>query len=212
MLHVLASEMRSFKIAEAMAPYGTLVHDRQAAIVVDKQLKADMVPVKLRIRGVPGAPRSEWNVELANHRLLTPSLAFSAIFSALGATASDNTDVVFKIKSRVTDRWPRNHRDRRPRLHRRGRRRSAVAVAPALVQRAVGRVRQPVRRHAHLEHRARPALRFERDVLDVVDVMVPSEEVDPGKTVNVYVTLRNFDESEQTKIIPVRIPESAAGD
>src|SRR5690606_35332000 len=73
-LHVLASESRSFKIAEAIEPKGTLIHDRQAAIVVDSNLAASTVPVSLRLRGLEGAPRTEWSMEVASHRVLTPVL------------------------------------------------------------------------------------------------------------------------------------------
>ena len=46
-LHVLASAARSFKIAEALTPYGTLVHDRQSAIVVDTNATPETVPVQI---------------------------------------------------------------------------------------------------------------------------------------------------------------------
>ena len=51
-LHILASERTSFKIAEARTPLGALVHDRQATLVVDAKLEADTVPVTVRIHGV----------------------------------------------------------------------------------------------------------------------------------------------------------------
>ena len=76
-LHVLANERRSFKIAEAIQSLGTLIHDRQAAIVVDTQIKADSVPVRVRVNGVSGARRTEWNVQVASNRLMTPLLTFA---------------------------------------------------------------------------------------------------------------------------------------
>jgi hypothetical protein len=55
-------------------------------------------------------------------------------------------------------------------------------------------------------------VRYERDVLSIVDAQLPSDEVDPDSTVQLTVTLRRFDESEQQQVIPVRIPKSAAGE
>src|SRR5690606_13110243 len=69
-LHVFQSVARSFKLAEAIEPYGTLVHDRQPAIVVDRNLAAATIPVRIRLRGIEGAPKTEWNVEVASQRSL----------------------------------------------------------------------------------------------------------------------------------------------
>ena len=92
-LHVLASESRSFKIAEAADPLGTLVHDRQSSIVVDTRLEAETVPVSIHVEGVPDARRTEWQVEVASHRVMTPMLVLAAIANAVRATASDQTHV-----------------------------------------------------------------------------------------------------------------------
>ncbi|HKU39648.1 MAG TPA: SpoIVB peptidase S55 domain-containing protein, partial [Polyangiales bacterium] len=100
-VHVLSSQMRSFKMAEAIAPHGTLIHDRQSAIVVDQNSRPDMLPMRVQLKGVPATQRSLWNVELANHRLLTTGLAFSTLFNAISATAVDRADVVYRVKSKV---------------------------------------------------------------------------------------------------------------
>ncbi|MDW8360907.1 MAG: SpoIVB peptidase S55 domain-containing protein, partial [Myxococcales bacterium] len=100
-LHVLVSEARSFKIAEAAEPLGALVHDRQATIVVDTSIDGVTIPVRLRVLGVAGAPRTEWNVEVASHRLLSPVLLLAATLNALAATASDDAHAVLVARQRV---------------------------------------------------------------------------------------------------------------
>jgi hypothetical protein len=55
-------------------------------------------------------------------------------------------------------------------------------------------------------------VRFERDLVSVVDAQLPSDTVDPGKSVNLAVTLRHFDDSEHIELVPVFIPNSAAGE
>jgi hypothetical protein len=55
-------------------------------------------------------------------------------------------------------------------------------------------------------------VRFARDVVTVLDALVPSTEVDPDSDVNVYVTLQRFGQPEEVRIVPVHVPESAAGE
>src|SRR5690606_5062738 len=94
-------QQRSFKIAEARTPLGTLVHDRQAAIVVDTELRASTIPLTVRIHGVAGAPRDTWKMEIASQRMLTPMLTFGAVLNAINVTVGEQTDVIVDAKSRV---------------------------------------------------------------------------------------------------------------
>ena len=45
------------------------------------------MPVRVRVNGVSGARRTEWNVQVASNRLMTPLLAFSSLANALSASA-----------------------------------------------------------------------------------------------------------------------------
>jgi hypothetical protein len=175
-------------------------------------MQADMVPVTVRVHGVPNAPRTEWHMEVANQRMLTPSLTFGAIASALGATSADAVDVVFKMKSRVsvqghgvveTDDY-------------------GFTPAGASDPGAISRLRlfsvlaavygNPFEDARITNIELDIDVSFERDVVTIVDAMVPSEEVDPGKDTNVYVTLRRFDQASEVRIVPVHMPKSAAGE
>lgn len=211
-VHIVQSTVRSFKLAEPAGPLGVLVHDRQAAIVVDQSLRADTVPVRLKLHGMPDAPRDEWNVEVATHRMLTPGLVLSAVSNALEATLVDRSDAVLQIDSQVDIAGHGTHK-----MH------DVVFTAAGA---ADGGALSHLRLFAALsaaytnpfEH-ARVTrvqvdlhVRYERDVLSIIDAQLPSDEVDPGSTVQLTVTLRRFDESEQQKVIPVFIPKSAAGE
>jgi hypothetical protein len=211
-LHVLASERRSFKIAEPIQPLGTLIHDRQAAIVIDTDLTADTVPLQIRVRGAEGAPRTLWNVEVASQRALTPMLSFAALFNAMSATAAETNDVVFTAKSRV-----KLGRHGTVEVVDQGYSPMGLANPMALSQLrlfdvlavAYGNPFEPVRVEGieiDLE------LRFERNYVRIVDAMVSSTEVDPGSDVNVYLTLRRYGEQEELRIVPVHVPHSAAGE
>ncbi len=99
-LHVLASEARSFKIGEALLPRGQLVQDQQAAIVVDRAAIAPVVPMVVRVHGVD-APKTEWRVELASHRAMSPMLALAVLANALQVTAAEQSDVTWRIDGEV---------------------------------------------------------------------------------------------------------------
>ncbi|WP_245678145.1 SpoIVB peptidase S55 domain-containing protein [Chondromyces crocatus] len=98
---ILASHNRSFKIGEAARSLGTLVNDRQAAIVVDTSRKAPVFPVALKIDGMPGAPHPVWNMEVAHDQFLAPAFVSMALGNALEATAAERVDLTWRAVSRV---------------------------------------------------------------------------------------------------------------
>ncbi|MFW6050610.1 MAG: hypothetical protein ACODAU_05520, partial [Myxococcota bacterium] len=210
-LHIFKSQSRSFKIAEAVQPRGTMIHDRLSTIVVDQGTEATVVPLTVRLHGVEGAPRDRWRVEIPSHRLLSPALAFAAVSNAVEATASDTTDVVFRARSRVriAGYGDVEVEDRGYSF--------AGAGSPA----AFGQLRlfdlmevaygNPFR-EARIE-RAEVDLHvdFSRDVVEIVDASVPATEVDPGATVPLRVVTRRFGEEPRSRVVPLRIPHRAAG-
>jgi len=211
-LHILASEQRSFKIGEVRSPLGTMVHDRQAAIVVDMTLTPATVPMTVRVHGVTGAPRTEWNMELASHRLLTPMLGFSAVLNALSATAAEQTDAVFEAKTKVHVAGHGVHE-----MTDFGYTPAGVSSPMALGQmRAfdiVGAAYLNPFEQARVERiEVDLTVRYGRGVVTVIDAVAPAAIVDPGKNVDIYVTLRRFGQPDETKIVSVPIPMSAAGD
>jgi hypothetical protein len=210
-LHVLASEQRSFKIAEAVTPLGTLIHDRQSAIVVDTKANADTIPVAVHVRGIKEAPRTQWNMEVVSHRLVTPVLTFTAIANAVMATSSDRSHAVFKAKSRVEIEGhgaftvedigytPVGISD-------------SMALSNLrlfdLIDVAYGNPFEEARItgiDVDIE------VSFVRDIVTIVDASVPFGEVDPGSTIDISVTLREFGKPERVRTLPITIPYSAAG-
>ncbi|UJR82558.1 Hypothetical protein I5071_46230 [Sandaracinus amylolyticus] len=211
-LHILASFQRSFKIAEPVAPVGALVQDRQATIVVDQQLQPAMIPVRLRLTGVPDAQRSEWNFEVASHRALTPLLVFTSITNAVKSVAADHADVMFDATSRV---WI-DGRTTPVEVHDAGFSASGPAASSALQQlRGFDLVELAfvnpfvVTRPTRIEIEL--AMRFAHETAEIVDASVASTEVDPGERVNVRVVLRRYGMPEEVRMVPVDVPESAAG-
>jgi hypothetical protein len=211
-VHVLSSQLRSFKLAEATAPLGVLVQDRQAAIVVDQSLRADMVPVHVKLHGVTGAPQDEWNMEVASHRMLTPGLVLSAVSNAIEATAIDRTDTVIHIDSQVDIVGHGTHKMRDVVFTSAGASDTGVLSRLRLFGALTAAYINPFENARLTRVQIDLQVKYEHDVLSVVDAQLPSDEVDPDSTVQVAVTLRRFDESDQQVLVPVRIPKSAAGE
>lgn len=93
---ILANLNRSFKIGEAVRSMGALVNDRQAAIVVDSTAKAPTFPVKLDVKGVEGAPKKAWSMEVTADPFMAPSFVAMALGSAAEATAAERRDATYR--------------------------------------------------------------------------------------------------------------------
>lgn len=211
-LHVLASQRRSFKIAEAVEPLGTLVHDRQAGIVVDTELRAPTIPLRIHLKDVPAAPRNEWHMELANHRVLTPALAFTGIMNALSAAVAEQSDVMFTAKTRVTlaDHGTVEIEDVGHAGH--GMDNARALSSLRLFDLLDVTYGNPFEYTQVRGIDVELSLRYGREVSQIIDASTASEEVDPGETLDVYVTVRPFGKPARVETIQVPIPYSAAGE
>jgi hypothetical protein len=102
-LWIIASAAASHKIGECARPLGTLVQDRQSAIVVDEHVIPSVIPVDIDIAGVVGASRTHWHFEVTDDRFLGPGLALRALESVIEATTSEQRrDLTWKLHSEVT--------------------------------------------------------------------------------------------------------------
>lgn len=210
-LHLLASTQRSFKIAEAVSPLGTLVEDRQAAIVIDPSLSTTMIPVRVRISGVPNVAKADWSFEVAQHRMLTPALLLSTLTGILEASVSDAADTMLTVgvTARVHDHGAISFDDQ------------TVSRSGFTDTRALERLRVFSMLGAVYSNPFEPGtldgldielrFRFENRLTQIVDARVASDEVDPGRPARVVVTLRRYGQPDERRTLTVPIPESAAG-
>jgi hypothetical protein len=210
-LHVLVSELRSFKIAEAGHPLGALVQDRQPAIVIDPDIAPARIPIRVKINGVEGAPKTEWHVEVASHRILTPSIVFAVISNAVRSTASDVSDVIFRASSKIgIDGHGIVSLDEQ------GFSPMGAASPVAFSQLRMFALMEAAFANAFESSRVTSVdleldVEFSRDVYQIVDASVTQDEVDPGEEVTIYVRVRRVDEPDVIQAVKTRIPEGAAG-
>jgi hypothetical protein len=100
-LWIYASEQHSFKVGEGIRPLGALVQDRQSAVVADETKVAPTFPVHVEVKGVPTAPRTSWNMVVAEERFMSAGLVASMLGSVVDATVSDNRDASWQLHSKV---------------------------------------------------------------------------------------------------------------
>jgi len=210
-LHVLVSEFRSFKIAEAAQPVGALVQDRQAAIVIDPDIAPARIPVRVKVNGAEGAPKTEWRVEVASHRALTPMIVFGVIANAIKSTAGDVTDVIFRARSKVGIEGQGVVSLDEQGFSPMGAASPAVFSQLrmfALMEAAFANVFETSRlTSVDLEL----DLERSREVYQIADLSVAYDEVDPGDEITIYVRLRRVDLPDTIRAVKVRIPNAAAG-
>jgi len=210
-LHVLVSELRSFKIAEAARPLGTLVQDRQPAIVIEPDIAAARIPVRVKIDGAQGAPKTEWHVDVASHRILTPSIVFAVIANAIKSTAGDVEDVVFRARSEVGIEGQGVVS-----LDEQGYSPLGAASPAAFSQLGMFGLMEAAFANPFETSRITSVdleidLDFSRDVYQVAEASVAYDEVDPGEDVTIYVRLRRIDRPDVVRAVQVPIPQAAAG-
>ncbi len=210
-LHILVSESRSFKMAEAGQPLGTMVQDRQPAIVIDPNIEPARIPVRVKVNGVEGAPKTEWNVEVASHRVLTPSIVYGVIANAVKSTASDATDVIFRARSKV---GIEGHGV--VSLDEQGFSPMGAASSAVFSQLRMFALMEAAYANAFESSRLTSIdleldLEYSREVFQISDASVAYEEVDPGEEVTIYVRLRRVDQADTIRAVKVRIPEAGAG-
>ena len=210
-LHVLVSELRSFKIAEAGRPLGALVQDRQPAIVVDPSIEPARIPVRVKINGAKGAPKTEWRVEVASHRVLTPSIVFGVIANALKSTASDVTGVIFRARSKV---GIEGHGE--VSLEEQGFSAMGAASPAVFAQLRMFGLMEAAFANVYESSRVTSIdleldLEQSREVYQVSEASVAYDEVDPGEVTTIYVRLRQVDQPDTIRAVKVLIPNAAAG-
>ncbi len=207
---ILASTRRSTKIVEVTRELGALVQDRQFAIVVNTRATAPRVPVQIRITGNGQAQHNVWNLQIAYHRSVLPRLLSAAIGSVLEVAAGDTADAAWVVHSHVRTQ---NHGTLEFTDH------GASAGGPtgmsisALGQtEAIERLGDNPFEQVRIERvDVDVDIRWARDFYFVRSVSLAREEVDPGETVNVLVSLAQYGSAPIVRTIPITIPREAAG-
>jgi hypothetical protein len=210
-LWIYASEQHSFKVGEAGRSLGALVNDRQSAVVVDETKRAPMFPIHVDVRGAVGAPKTSWNVEVAEEKFMTPAISAAVLASAVEATTSERRDVSWTMRSRVSihGRAPIVLED------------FGVAIGgmpdtgdwlSSRAVRVVGDVLNNPWERVHVDGiQSTLEIRYQRDVLRLRGVDVLDPIVYAGEKARFRLHLRPFAGAEVTRTVEIAVPPELAG-
>ncbi len=208
---IYASDQASSKIGESARPLGALVQDRMSSITVDEKVTAPTFPVHVDVTGVDGAPKKTWNMNVAEERFMSASLAAAAFGSVVEATVNEKRDVTWSLKSKV---WFRGHG--MIELEDFG---VAIGGMPdsgdfghSRVARAIGDVLNNPWEHARVEKvESTLAVSFTRDLWRLRGIELKDSVVDAGGTARIVLHLSSYTGPTVQKTIDVRIPTELAG-
>ena len=209
-IHTFMSALStSMKLSSPLREIGSLIQDRQPAIVGDLGRRAEMIPIDVTVAG-PGRPEQTFRAEVVRHRFLTGVLAGNVVSSAVQSSSSDLSDATMTVRSTIRLRGfaPLELRD--------------AVFAPDGISARVLAASSGLRALSELAFNPFSPVRVEglsvrvdvdykADFAEVIGVAVGAEELEPGSRPSVYVTLRPFNGREYTETVAVEIPRSLAG-
>lgn len=208
---ILASFQRSFKLGEAVRPMGALVNDRQAAIVVDTQATAPIIPMTFKIEGVDGAPKTTWNMEVTHDKFMTPTFVAVALGNAVETTTAERRDMTWRATSKLKiakygtltfDDFGAGD----------GGQPDAGEFIRGRLVRAMGSLMNNPWEEVKIESvEATMRVTFEREVAVLKGVKLLDPEVDAGEPARVELTVHPHEGKPETKTISVPIPVELAG-
>jgi hypothetical protein len=100
---VVPSAQSAFVMGTPLNEIGSLVQDRQAAIVADTGLRTPTIPVDISITSGTDkhVETGSFHVEILNNKFLTPALAGAAVMNAINYYLPDRDDVTARVESSV---------------------------------------------------------------------------------------------------------------
>jgi len=211
-LWFLASDMRSFKIGMPVRDIGAMVNDRQSSIVVSHSVEAPVIPVKMKIKGVPGAPVTDWNFEVAHEKFMTPAFMAVALGNAMQTTAAERQDVSWTVKSslEVKDHGVIQLEDQGVALG--GTPDEREFAESPLVKAAGAILNNPWEPVVILGAEVEIELRYERDILRLRGADLIETEIDAGEPARVRLTLEPYSGKAITRVIAIPLPRHLAGE
>ena len=210
-LWIEASAQSSHKVGECVRPLGTLVQDRQTAIILDENIVAPTIPVDVDITGITGAPRTHWHSEVTEDKFLGPSMAAVVLGSVIEATASERRDITWKLAARVDIAGHGAVELEDVGVAEGGTPDTGEWFRSKLIN-TVGDVLSNPWEHVHITHvQARFDVRFARDMWRLRGTEVLDPIVDGGGKARLRLHLVPEDGPEVTRVVEVMMPAELEG-
>lgn len=207
---IINSVERSVKIASPRDIQGTMIQDRQPAIVLRDNQKPPLIPVTTTVKGPDDQlePRSYQSV-VAESRVLTPALAVSLLLQAVEEAAGDAVEVTAVLEQEIvleTSKGVRTIKASEESWFPQGvvpgpfaRSRATVAMQAALDNQFELAKVVSVKQSARVE--------YGLPVQAIEEIRVRNDEVRPGDLLELSVKLRSPRGDVEWREVSVRIPD-----
>jgi len=211
---IIASVERSVKIASPRDIQGTMIQDRQPAIVLRDEQRPPLIPIVTEIQGPDPAmaPRTYESV-IAESRVLTPALAVSLLMQGVEEAASDAVEVSAVLEQEIvleTSKGIRTIKARDESWFPQGvvsgpfaRSRATIAMQAAMDNQFELAKVVSVKQSAKVEYGV--------PVLAIEEVRVRNEDVRPGDLLELELKLRAPRGQPEWRTVAVRIPDDVGG-
>ncbi len=208
---VIPSAMSAFVMGSPIKEIGSLVQDRQSAIMADTGLRSPTVPVDISITSGTDKHKETgtFHVELLNNKFFTPALTGAALMNAINYYLPDRDDVTARVESTVrikghepivfVDYMYANDGAASVMGGVRGLRVLVPLLLNPYAPVAIERVDIKV------------DLRFEANFGEIKEIKVPNAELIPGQRNTVKVLMSTWDGKDIIEDVPVDVPLSFAG-
>ncbi len=208
---VVPSAMSAFVMGSAVNEIGSLVQDRQSAIMADTGLRSPTMPVDISITSGTDKHKETgtFHVEILNNKFFTPALTGAALMNAVQYYLPDRDDVTARVEStvRIKGHEPISFVDY---MYANdgagsvmgGTRGLRVLVplllnpfAPVTVERVDIKV----------------DLKFEANFGEIKELKIPNVDLIPGQRNTIKVLMSTWDGKDIVEEVPVDVPMSFAG-
>jgi hypothetical protein len=207
---VIPSAQSAFLMGSSLNEIGSLVQDRQAAIVADTGLRSPTIPVDISITSgtEKHTEKGAFHVEIMNNKFLTPSLAGAAVMNAINYYLPDKDNVTARIESQVQLRGqdPINFVDY---IYANDGAASVMGAVRGL------RVLVPLLLNPYApvtidRVQLKVDLRFEANYGEIKEIKVPGSELVVGRN-QLQVVMSTWDGKDIVEDVPVDVPANLAG-
>jgi hypothetical protein len=208
---VIPSAMSAFVMGTAMNEIGSLVQDRQSAIMADTGLRTPTVPVDITITAGTGkhSENGSFKVEVLNNKFFTPALTGAALMNAINYYLPDRDDVTARVEStvRIKGHEPISFVDY---MHANDGASSVMGSVRGL-RVLVPLMLNPYAPVAIERVEMKVDLKFEANYGEIKEIRLPSPELVPGKRNQVKVLMQTWDGKDVIEEVPVDVPADLAG-
>ncbi|HET7501629.1 MAG TPA: SpoIVB peptidase S55 domain-containing protein, partial [Kofleriaceae bacterium] len=207
---VVPSAQSAFLMGTAINEIGSLVQDRQAAIVADTGLRAPAIPVDISITSGTDrhVEKGTFHVEVMYNKFLTPSLMGAAVMNAVNYYLPDRDNVTARVESsvRLKGAEPINFVDYVYANDGAANVMGAVRGLRVLVPLMLNPYAPLTIERVDLK----VDLRFEANYGEIKEVKIPTADLVVGRNL-LKVLMSTWDGKDIIEEVPVDVPESLAG-